>query len=157
MPTKCDKIMDEYLALDKNQRVPLRITRHLLTCEACRNKIKMISIAEKQISAPLNVQTPKEDSSINAVMNKVAQIELENIRKHQLPVYGWIIIGVIMIALLVGATYFIRILNSNIATSFYALLLAFCIISYSAVFVYSHIDIFVKKIDTVVKGFQSAV
>ena len=90
-------------------------------------------------------------------MTKVAQIELENIRKHQLPVYGWIIIGVIMIALLVGATYFIRIFNSNIATSFYALLLAFCIISYSAVFVYSHIDIFVKKIDTVVKGFQSAV
>ena len=125
MQTKCEQIMNEYLALDKNQRVPL--------------KIKLIATAEKQISAPLKVETTKTDSSIEAVMSEINKIEMEKIRKHQLPVIWWVIFGLIMIVLLVGATQYIRGFNNNYITSTYALLLAGCIIGYTAVFVYSHI------------------
>lgn len=154
MQTKCEQIMNEYLALDKNQRVPLKISKHLLTCEHCRSKIKLIATAEKQISAPLKVEANKTDSSIEAVMSEINKIEMEKIRKHQLPVIWWVIFGLIMIVLLVGATQYIRGFNNNYITSTYALLLAGCIIGYTAVFVYSHIDAFVKKISTVVKGIQ---
>ena len=64
----CEEIMNSYLLLDKDEKVPLKIFLHLFFCRKCRHQIKMLSYAEKQIAAPLNIQTPITDDSIKNVM-----------------------------------------------------------------------------------------
>ena len=34
---ECNSVMEEYLSLDKGERIPLPITLHLLSCKKCRN------------------------------------------------------------------------------------------------------------------------
>ena len=43
---KCDRIMDSFLELDKNQKIPFRITWHLLTCKKCRTQVRLCTLAE---------------------------------------------------------------------------------------------------------------
>ena len=43
---KCNKIIERYLQLDKNQRLPLAITLHILSCKSCKNKMECVKNAK---------------------------------------------------------------------------------------------------------------
>lgn len=152
MKTNCEQIINSYMALDQNQRVPLKISRHLLTCQCCSKKIELISLAEKTLSKPLNQQVSAQDQTIQQVMEKVNNLELEKIRRRQIPLIGWIVAGLLMISLFVFATIYLKQINSEILTYGYGMAFAGSLIAYSLVFVYSHLDAFVKKISTVIRG-----
>ena len=38
---KCEKIMDTFLALDKDERLPLSVSLHLLACPHCRSQVRL--------------------------------------------------------------------------------------------------------------------
>ena len=47
----CEERMNEFLMLDKNERIPLRVTLHLLKCAKCRSEVRLMTMAERVCSA----------------------------------------------------------------------------------------------------------
>lgn len=148
---KCEQIMNEYLMLDKGERVPFALSLHLLTCRKCRKQIKMLELAEKKIAEPLNIVTPVTDESIQKVLEQIKPEERSRFVRP-LPFASWIIGGVIMIALLFSSMATTPFFHSRTLSLWYALTIAGCVTAYSSVFVFSNIDVFIKKISTVAKN-----
>lgn len=150
MNDKCENFMNQYLMLDKGERVPLKISAHLLCCKKCREQIKLLKLAEKEISAPLKIETPVTDASIQKILSEIHIPEKDKFYKP-LPFAGWIIGGILMVALLFSSLITTQDIQNRSLSIWYALTIAGCVTAYSAVFVCSHIDLFIKKLSTVAK------
>lgn len=147
--SRCDATMNSYLQLDKNEHVPLALTLHLLTCKKCRRMVKLLSLAEKAYAAPLQIEVPLTDSTLESVMQKVAPEISADKLKNPISMLNWIVGGIVMIVFMFTL---IPILTATPQTK--NLLLAFCIVfaccvtAYCAMFIASNIDFFVKRIAT---------
>lgn len=150
MNNKCEDFLNQYLMLDKGERVPLRISLHLLGCKKCREQIKLLKLAEKEISAPLKIEMPVTDASIQKVLSQVHMPQKDRFYKP-LPFASWIIGGILMIALLFSSLFSTQEMQNRSLSIWYALTIAGCVTAYCAVFVCSHIDLFIKKLSTVAK------
>lgn len=144
----CEEIMNSYLLLDKDEKVPLKIFLHLFFCRKCRQQIKMLSYAEKQIAAPLNIQTPITDDSIKNVMLKIAPEVYEKMIQKPISISGWIAGGIVMIELLFFSIFITKNMHNESISLVYGLLIAALVTGYCALFICSHVDIFVEKIST---------
>jgi hypothetical protein len=128
----CEKNMDTFFSLDKYERIPLRLTLHLLSCKKCRTQEHYLSLAEKYASEPIK-QTPIKDA-------------LENMSVRPVTMTKWIIWGIIMILLLV---VFCLILNRSDRTSFaifFNIIFGTLVTAYCVLFVGTNMDFFIKKI-----------
>lgn len=143
---KCNKIIERYLQLDKNQRLPLSITLHILSCKSCKNKIRMMSLAEEAIKEPISIEVPITDNSIEQIMQKISPESYNKITKNPISMTNWIISGIITILLLCASVIFASKFNSSTLTFIYTLISGTAIITYCCAFVISNIDFFVKKI-----------
>ncbi len=150
MNDKCEDFMNQYLMLDKGERVPLKLSLHLLGCKKCREQIKLLKLAEKEISAPLKIETPVTDASIQKIISQL-HVEQKDRFYKPLPFAGWIIGGLLMIALLFSSLLSMQDIQNRSLSIWYALTIAGCVTAYCAVFVCSHIDLFIKKLSTVAK------
>ena len=150
MNNKCENFMNQYLMLDKGERVPLKISLHLLGCKKCREQIKLLKLAEKEISAPLKIETPVTDASIQKIISQIHVQQKDRFYKP-LPFAGWIIGGILMIALLFSSLFSTQDIQNRSLSIWYALTIAGCVTVYCAVLVCSHIDLFIKKLSTVAK------
>lgn len=145
---RCEKIMNEYLMLDKNQRVPLFISLHLLFCKKCRTQVKMLRIAEEKLSEPIKISAPLSDSSIEKVMNQVAPEEYAQLLKRPVSFACWIFAGIFLMAVLFASVFSIHNFNNRDLSMAYAFICSASIIVYCFAFVKRNIDLFVKKIST---------
>ena len=143
---KCNKIIERYLQLDKNQRLPLSITLHILSCKSCKNKIRMMSLAEESIKEPISIAVPITDNSIEQIMQKISPESYNKITKNPISMTNWIISGIITIFLLCASVIFASKFNSSTLTFIYTLISGTAIITYCCAFVISNIDFFIKKI-----------
>jgi hypothetical protein len=143
---KCNKIIERYLQLDKNQRLPLAITLHILSCKSCKNKIRMMSLAEESIKEPISIAVPITDNSIEQIMQKISPESYNKITKNPISMTNWIISGIITILLLCASVIFASKFNSSALTFIYTLISGTAIITYCCAFVISNIDFFIKKI-----------
>lgn len=143
---KCNKIIERFLQLDKNQRLPLSITLHILSCKSCKNKIRMMSLAEEAIKEPISIEVPITDNSIEQIMQKISPETYNKITKNPISMTNWIISGIITILLLCASVIFASKFNSSTLTFIYTLISGTAIITYCCAFVISNIDFFVKKI-----------
>lgn len=143
---KCNKIIERYLQLDKNQRLPLSITLHILSCKSCKNKIRMMSLAEESIKEPISITVPITDNSIEQIMQKISPESYNKITKNPISMTNWIISGIITILLLCDSVIFASKFNSSTLTFIYTLISGTAIITYCCAFVISNIDFFIKKI-----------
>lgn len=143
---KCNKIIERYLQLDKNQRLPLAITLHILSCKSCKNKIRMMSLAEESIKEPISITVPITDNSIEQIMQKISPESYNKITKNPISMTNWIISGIITILLLCTSVIFASKFNSSTLTFIYTLISGTAIITYCCAFVISNIDFFIKKI-----------
>lgn len=142
---ECSKIMDTYLELDKGERIPWKVTLHLLTCSKCRKQVKMLKAAEKIARSPIEIPVPIDDSSILAVMSKINP-DYQNY-KNPISIAKWIIAGVIMILFMLtfGLSSYQKA-DKAIMISFY-ILFACVVTAYCAMFVGTNMDYFVKLIN----------
>ena len=72
----CEEFMNRYLELDKNERIPFRLSMHLFFCRKCHRQIKMLAAAEKAAASPLKLQVPLTDASIKNVMERLSLIHI---------------------------------------------------------------------------------
>ncbi len=142
---ECSKIMDTYLELDKGERIPWKVTLHLLTCSKCRKQVKMLKAAEKIARSPIEIPVPIDDSSILAVMSKINP-DYQNY-KNPISIAKWIIAGVVMILFMLtfGLSSYQKA-DKAIMISFY-ILFACVVTAYCAMFVGTNMDYFVKLIN----------
>ena len=127
---KCNKIIERYLQLDKNQRLPLSITLHILSCKSCKNKIRMMSLAEESIKEPISIEVPITDNSIEQIMQKISPESYNKITKNPISMTNWIISGIITILLLCASVIFASKFNSSTLTFIYTLISGTAIITY---------------------------
>lgn len=144
----CTQIMNQFLELDKNQRIPLKLTLHLLLCKKCRTQVRMLTKAEKIASEPLKVQVPLTDNSIEAVLRQInPQYDYEE-SKSPISLGRWIVSGAAMVCLMLLFGILTRGSSSQALLISFYLLFAGVVTAYCAFFVGCNMDFFVKKIET---------
>ena len=144
---KCEKYMDEFLMLDKNAPIPLRITLHLLKCSSCRNQVRLLSIAERVAASPLKIELPLSDEKIKAAVMDTNPSWSPKIKPVTMS--RWVICGILMIMfMLVFAIFTHGLRNERLLIAFY-LVFAIAVCSYCALFIGTNMDFFIKKIKTI--------
>ncbi|MCR5607246.1 MAG: hypothetical protein K6F69_10590 [Treponema sp.] len=150
---KCEEIMNTFMLLDKDEHIPLKVTAHLLCCKKCRSQVRLLTKAERITAAPLNIQTPITDKSLQNIMEKVNKLSPSWQKDTSVPnpitMKGWVVSGILMIILMLTFGLFTPREDSTLMIAFY-LVFAAIITAYCAVFIGSNIDFFVKKISTTV-------
>ncbi|MBR7080090.1 MAG: hypothetical protein IKI40_06185 [Treponema sp.] len=144
MKINCEECMDAYLSLDKGEKIPRSVTKHLLACPKCRGEIKAISRAEKIAAGPVTITSPVNTESISESLRKIDPSYMP--RQKKLSLVAWILYAV---AFLTAILVFCGILPQvDVLTFNFSFAFAICIIVYIAVMVYTNMDIFVKKINS---------
>lgn len=142
----CNEVMEEYMSLDKGERIPLGITLHLLSCKRCRAQVRLLRRAERS-SAPNSCdQTALDDAAILAVMKKITT--KSDSQKNPISFSKWIVGGVIMALLFIAFSVFAKPGSNHSLTVYTYIELAALITAYCALFIRSNMDFFVKKINS---------
>ena len=144
---KCSQMMEKYLELDKNTRLPVSVTTHLLFCKECRSKILLLSKAQKLTSQILKISSPVTDQSIINVLEALPEDKIQKSRKNPINLTLWIIAGILMIALFIFPVFFTNKFYGETFSVSYALMISICVIIYCSTFVCCNMDFFVKKLN----------
>lgn len=138
----CEQYMEQYLALDKGQRVPLSLSVHLLSCRKCREEIRGLVRAEKIASAPVKAPVNLEADSIRRVIDSIDTTYAA--KKKNYPMVNWIIAGVVLVGALI---VFAVLLNPAKVLSFtLSMIFALLITGWVMAFVATNLDFFVKRV-----------
>lgn len=143
----CDTVMEKYLSLDKGQHIPFFMTLHLLACKTCRTQVRLLRNAEIAAAKTTTEPVQLNDTSIEAVMQKIAAQSAEA-KKNPISLTKWIIGGIVMAILFLAYTMFTRKANSNSLKIYTYIELAALITAYCSLFIRSNMDFFVKLIST---------
>ena len=147
--SKCDKMMDKFLMLDKQERIPLDVTFHLLQCKKCRTQVRYLSKAEKYASEPLKVSVPITDSKISAILKTAnPRWSTENFKIKPVSMAKWIVCGILMLLFMTTYTFTAAKLGNEEANIFFYITFGIVITAYCAIFISSNLDFFIKKISS---------
>ena len=148
---KCNKVMDKFLELDKDSRIPLSVSLHLIFCKKCRTQVRLCTLAEKASAKPLNTPLPLNNEMMIKIMKQIDPTFVVQETNPIKPVSmkGWIIAGIIMICTMLTFGFQTSPETSKTLVSFFYLVFAMVISIYCAFFVGSNLDFFVKKFETV--------
>lgn len=143
-------MMDRYLRLDKNQRLPFIMTLHLLACRKCRTQVRLLSLAEKVAAGPLKIPVPLDDTTITAVLKQIGTTYPAT--RNPISLEKWIVSGILMIVfLLIFGVITNNASSQELLIAFY-LMFAVLVTGYCALFIGCNMDFFVKKIETFKSG-----
>lgn len=124
--------MDEFLMLDKNERIPLSVTLHLFRCKKCRTQVRCLLLAEKCAGKPLEQKLIKE--------------QLENMEVKPVSMKKWIIWGIVMLVMMVTFGLFLNKIDRTGFSIIFNVIFGVLVTVYCATFIGTNIDFFVKKI-----------
>lgn len=130
----CEKRMDEFLSLDKYERIPLKVTLHLLTCKRCRSQARHLTLAERYASEPIHVSITEK---------------LENMEVEPVSMRWWILLGVVMMLLLATFGVFLNRLDHNSFAIIFNVIFGVLVTVYCTLFIGTNMDFFVKKIERI--------
>jgi hypothetical protein len=154
---KRDDFYDRYLALDKNERVPLALTLHLLLHAECRTSIRRLTRAERLLAAPFSITLESPVSATFAVEEALRRVREASLSYPEtfaddgkVSLYRWFIAGVALIAGfgVFPFSYLGDWVKDAAGAAFYAPFFIVCglaITMYCGMFVAANIDFFVKK------------
>jgi len=143
----CNIIMNHFLELDKNERLPFSITFHLLICKRCRTQVRLLTQAEKTAAEPVKIPVPLNDTTIEAVLKKIDPA-YNAVSGSPISLLKWIVSGLLMIFLLLIFGVITNSTSSGQLLLVFYLMFAILVTVYCALFVGCNMDFFVKKIET---------
>lgn len=129
----CEKRMNEFMMLDKNERIPVKVTLHLLKCRECRTQVHYLTLAEKYAGEALKRKSLLE--------------RLENMDVKPVSMGKWIVWGILMLVMMVISGLFLNESDSKSLAIIFNLLFGLLITAYCAIFVATNMDFFIKKIN----------
>lgn len=142
---KCEFYMNEFLKLDKNERLPLSLTIHLLLCKDCRTIVRKLTLAEQACKMSMEKTVDSYDPAVASIM-KAINSEYKVEEMHPLSLKRWIVSGIVMIIAMLFFGITDTSNNSQLSLSFY-LVFAGIVTAYCAMFVGCNMDFFVKHIN----------
>lgn len=155
----CHKAFEQYLLLDKVERVPLGVTVHLLFCPVCRTSVRKLTLAEQVLAAPLALQSVLPDIVVVDPVVAAALLQIRasglawpdsDVNDQHVSLFRWIISGVVLAAgfaiipfsaigswsgLVFGPSFIVPLY----------LLCGIAVTGWCGIFIGSNIDFFVKK------------
>lgn len=140
--------MEQYLMLDKNERIPAELSCHFLKCPKCSGEVKALAKAEKIAASPLKIKSPLSETTIQAEVQKVDP--KYNPNKYRIYMPHWIIFGILLILAVMSFVALPSAHENNTTTFTYYTMAAVAIMAYCAAFIGSNMDFFVKKIGTTI-------
>lgn len=140
--------MDAYLALDKNERIPLKLTVHLLTCRHCRTQVRLLTKAERIAAQPLAVPAPLSDATVMDIMHAIDPAWSQE-KAKPVSLANWICGGVLMIVFMLVFSLLRGTHTDDTLTLAFYLFFACAVTAYCAIFVATNLDFFIKKIQTI--------
>ena len=142
----CERAMNRFFALDKDELLPLSLTLHLLGCKRCRTEVRLLTLSERVAARPLRASaTPRE---VSALVAQVRSQSASSAAKNPVTLTNWIIGGVLMVCFMLAFVLLTRSLKSNLLSVSFYLVFAGSVTAYCALFVGANMDFFVKKIKT---------
>ncbi|HZK19695.1 MAG TPA: hypothetical protein VFC68_03110 [Treponemataceae bacterium] len=144
----CEKTMNVFLALDKNEHSPFSVLCHFLVCKKCRKNAIRIKTAEKIGVRDLSQPVSLSNQTLVSIMNNIDPSFLAKETKT-MPFFSmvkWIVIGFFIVCLMLVFGIFFTIsarqgMYAVATTTFAIVITAYCIF-----FVASNLDFFVKKL-----------
>ncbi len=158
---KCKDAMEQYMALDENKIIPLKVTLHIIRCSKCRSLVRSMTIAKNISKRNLHINTEYNNEFIKETMKKIDNIVPELMRiqseKNKLPkvrILPWVIMGFVMILGLTSIPFTAtgKWASESFQLQFIipiALVSATLISVYLALFVIRNLDFFIKKFDLI--------
>ncbi len=146
MKANCDFYMDMFFALDKNERLSFKLTKHLLFCKNCRSSVRKFSLLEKKCSKENLQKLPSQSKNVKDLMTRLdREYEIYNLQKEQVSLKAWVVIGILLIfSMLVFEPLAFSVFPESMMFPI-SLIFAFGIITYCVVFVGTNMDFFIKK------------
>lgn len=141
----CEFYMDKFFSLDKNDRLPLSLTIHLLLCKECRTTVRKFTLAEQACKTFMNKTVDIQDPTITAIMKSVVP-EYQVPEIQPLSLKRWVVSGILMIIAMLFFGVTGTASDSQLSLSFY-LVFAGIVTAYCAMFVGCNMDFFVKYIN----------
>jgi len=146
MKEKCSIVMDKFLELDKNDKIPLNLTLHFLVCKKCRTQVRLMTVANKVCTEPLKMPLSDNDRAIELLMKKIDS-EYDS-QTYHISMRRWIVSGIIMILAMLVFLFSRSFLSSEALDFAFFFIFSSVISAYCAIFVGSNMDFFIKKIET---------
>lgn len=137
----CDYVMEKFLELDKNEMLPLWMTKHLLMCDKCRANVRRFSHAEKILSKSGKIDNPFSFATISDIKE---QLYPGSTKAKKVPILYWLIIGIILLVCLTFLTIYLSKFLPQMQT-YISFFMAGIIITYCMLFIGLNLDFFVKK------------
>jgi len=139
MSKKCSYVIEKFLELDKNQRIPAKLTLHILSCNECRSQIRMYTQAEKMMCR-------KEENLFDFVPTSMVMEKLYpgSTKPKKVPMLQWIIIGIMLLLCMIFSSIVIEKYIPQLNPLGF-IFIAGIICSYALMFVWCNLDFFVKK------------
>ncbi|MDR1786607.1 MAG: hypothetical protein LBR23_09150 [Spirochaetaceae bacterium] len=142
----CAAMMDVFFGLDKNERYPLKLTLHLLACKTCRTQVRLCTLAERALAAPVLRPVPQMEA--DALTERVARAFPRRGEGSPISLRRWIVSGAAMIlAMMLFTLVSPQSAGNHLQLAFY-LVFGCVVTAYCALFIAGNMDFFVKKIET---------
>lgn len=142
MKHSCEYYMNQYLALDKGERLPCKLTTHILNCPSCRKEIKTFAHAEKIASEPIKIPAQVDVEEVRKI---VAQIDPQyKANKPYVSLGSWIFFGIFL--LLAIFTFNILTIKSRVLIFTFYYSAAIALVAYTLSFFACNLDFFIKRL-----------
>lgn len=142
MSNKCEKIMEKFYSLDKNEVIPFGVTLHLLTCKECRSKVRILTKAEKIITAKIHEKVNPDSAEITNIVNNVISENKNSVKPVSF--VSWIISGIILFGIFTFLSYYCRSQSSSMQFAL-SIFIGFIFTFYVFGFLSTNLDFFIKK------------
>lgn len=145
---KCTAVMEKYLELDRNQKVPLSVSAHLMVCKKCRREVRALRLAEKLAAEPLMFKAPLSDQAIQNVMMKIDPKASKKINVQERSFRAWTLAGIVLLFAMVFMVFASKNFSSRDLLMGIATVIAFFVTAYCVLYIVLNIDFFIKRISS---------
>jgi hypothetical protein len=140
---QCNDAMEKFFALDKNERLPIPLTLHILLCQDCRKTVRALYLAEKQLLR----ENRSEESITEALLWEISRrLDITKMEIKPISMGKWVAGGLAVIATILLSVIFTGTLvtDTSLLAAIY-LTMGFVLTLYCGLFVAGNIDFFVKQ------------
>lgn len=137
----CSEVMDGFLKLDRNERIPLWITKHLLICSECRTNVRLFTQAEKILSRRTGGENPFTYAALSDVKEKLYP---GSTKEKKVPIFYWLAIGIVLVVCMILLALFAGKYFPELQ-SLGCIFAALVITTYCMLFIGMNMDFFVKQ------------
>ncbi len=99
MKKTCENYLEQFYSLDKQERIPLGLSIHLLFCRECRSIVRNLTRTEKILCEKSSQPSPENSQTVSAVLKgiKTTNLEYHGHHEEKISLRKWAVSGSILL------------------------------------------------------------